>query len=77
MNLDKTFNSLPKLIRVILLLVPGVNWVTEVLLRLSLYLNKKTTMNLVLLVVAVVTAGLLGFVDCVLTLVNGDILTLE
>ena len=35
------FNSLPRLIQIILLLIPGVNWVIELLVRWSHFTEKK------------------------------------
>lgn len=35
------FNKLPRLIQIILLLIPGVNWITEVIVRVSAALHGK------------------------------------
>ena len=41
MTFDKWFNKQSKLIQIILLLIPGVNWITELLVRVSRFLRTK------------------------------------
>lgn len=72
------FNQLSKLVKILLLLIPFVNWITEIVVRWSLYLEKKDTVSLVLALLATFFFGvLLGFIDAILILVKGDILTEE
>jgi hypothetical protein len=71
MNFDKAFNKLSRLVQVILLLIPGVNWVTELLVRLSVYLRTKDLTDLVVAILAIIppTGVIMGWVDLVWVLV--------
>ena len=42
----KWFNSQSRLVQLILLLIPFVNWVTEIVVRVSAVLEKPTTENI-------------------------------
>ena len=70
MKFDKWFNKQSRLIQLILLLIPGVNWITELLVRASRFLRTKDGMDLLILVLSIipVTGVVLGFLDffCVL-----------
>lgn len=41
MSALKGFNSLPRLVQIILLLIPGINWLTEIIVRVSAALHGK------------------------------------
>lgn len=41
------FNSLPRLAQLILLLIPGVNWVIEILVRWSSFIHTKSVLALI------------------------------
>lgn len=72
------FNQFSKLVRIILLVIPFVNWIVEMVLRWSLFLEKKDTGSLVLALVATFFLGnLLGFVDAIFIILKGDIFTPE
>lgn len=64
MSLNSGFKSLPRLVQIILLLIPGVNWLTEILVRGSAALHGKATLQLVVLIFAILPTGiLLGWID--------------
>ena len=65
MSALKGFNSLPRLIQIILLLIPGVNWSTEDIVRVSAALHGKATKQVIVLILAIipVTGVLLGWID--------------
>ena len=70
MKFDKWFNKQSRLIQLVLLLIPGVNWITELLVRVSRFLRTKDGMDVVVLILSVipVTGLVLGYLDffCVL-----------
>lgn len=76
---DKWFNSQSTLVKAILLLIPGVNWVVEILVRLSVMLRTKETIHVVALVVfAVVNVGwFLGALDFIYCMVKGHLFLAE
>ena len=63
MKLYKEFNKLPRLVQILLLIIPFVNWLTEVVVRWSYVLNKKSTINLIVAVLVTVFGVFWGFVD--------------
>ena len=70
MKFDKLFNKQSRLVQLLLFLIPGVNWITELLVRLSRCLRTKKSKDVLVLVLAFipVTGVVLGFLDffCVL-----------
>lgn len=63
-SLNNSFKSLPRLVQIILLLIPGVNWFTEILVRGSAALHGKAMLQIVVLIFAILPTGvLLGWID--------------
>lgn len=65
MKFDKAFNKQSRLVQVLLLLIPFVNWVTEILVRWSKALRTKNVIDVVLAVVVTVFGVVFGWVDLV------------
>lgn len=64
MSINSGFKSLPRLVQIILLLIPGVNWFTEILVRGSAALHGKAVLQIVVLIFAILPTGvLLGWID--------------
>lgn len=64
MSINSGFKSLPRLVQIILLLIPGVNWFTEVLVRGSAALHGKAVLQIIVLIFAILPTGvLLGWID--------------
>lgn len=74
MSFDKWFNSQSVLLKAILLLIPGVNWVVECLIRLSVMLRTKSVVHVVAFIVFLVFGYILGFVDFVYMLLTGHLI---
>ena len=72
MNFDKKFNKQTKLIQLILLLIPVVNVVTEILVRLSSVLRKQNGKS-ILGVVLAIFFPFFGWVDLVWVLLFGKL----
>ncbi len=72
----KWFNKQSRLVQILLLLVPFVNWVTEIVVRVTAVLEKPKTTNIVGLILAIipVTGTILGWVDLVCVLVANHLL---
>ena len=47
----KWFNSQSRLVQIILLLIPGVNWIVEIIVRWSAFLHKGTALRLIIALV--------------------------
>lgn len=77
MNFDKWFEKQSLLIKVILLILPLVGWVVEVLVRLSAFLRKKSTVNLVGLIIGIIGNWMWSVIDLVVLLVTGRLFLVE
>ena len=67
----KWFNSQSRLVQILLLLVPFVNWVTEIVVRVTACLEKPKGTNILGLILAIIpiTGVILGYADLVAVLV--------
>lgn len=77
MNFDKWFEERSLLIKVILLVIPFVGWVVEVLVRISAFLRKKSTLNLVGMIIAIIGNWIWSVIDLVVLIVTGKLFLLE
>ena len=74
-SFESMFENLPKLIQIILLLFPGVNWVTEVLVRWSHALRVKDLIKYVIAIVVTIPSGIvIGWLDAIWCLLFGHML---
>ena len=64
-SIERSFEKLPRLFQIILLLIPGVNWVTEILVRWSHALNKGDLVKYLLAIFVTVFGIVFGWVDVV------------
>ena len=63
-SINKKFQSLPRLIQIILLFIPVVNWLTEVIVRCSAGIHGKGFAQILVLIFAILPTGvLLGLID--------------
>ncbi len=67
MAIVDSFKKLPRLVQILLLLIPGVNWITEVLVRGSAALHGKAVQQIVVLILAIIpiTGMILGWADLI------------
>ena len=64
MKFDKAFNKQSRLVQIILLLIPGVNWVTEALVRWSVALRKKDLLHYLVAILVTIPVGIaFGWLD--------------
>jgi len=64
MSIVSGFKSLPRLVQIILLLIPGINWITEIVVRASAALHGKAFLQIIVLIFAILPTGvLLGWID--------------
>ena len=62
----KWFNSLPRLVQFILLLIPGVNWIVEIVVRLTALISKPDGKHIVGFILYLLPVGVvLAYVDFV------------
>lgn len=66
MTFDKWFNKQSRLMQLILLVIPGVNWVVELLVRLSVALRKQDLISILLFIICIPGVGvILGWIDLI------------
>ena len=61
----KKFQQLSRLVQVILLLIPFVNWVTEIVVRVSALIEKPDLRNIIGAILALVLGLVVGWLDIV------------
>ncbi len=60
------FNKQSRLVQLLLLLIPGVNWVTEIVVRWSTWMKKGGLLRLVICVLVTIPSGVaFGWLDFV------------
>ena len=70
----KEFNKLSRLVQFILLIIPFVNWVTELVVRWSRFLDKKDTLSLLCALFVTIFGLPLGIVDAIWVLLFNHML---
>lgn len=64
--MKKWFNSQSRLVQIILLLIPVVNWIIEICIRWPEYLEKKSLLHLLVAIICTIPTGIAwGYVDLV------------
>ena len=61
----KAFQKLPRLVQFILLLIPGVNWIVEIVVRVSAVIEKADLRNVLGLILAIFVGFVFGWVDLI------------
>lgn len=77
MAFDKWFEKQSLLVKVVLMLIPVVNWVLEVLVRASAFLRKNSGINLIGLIFGIVGNVIWGWVDLIVLILTGKLFLLE
>ena len=64
--MEKWFEKQSRIVQIILLLIPGVNWVVEVMVRWSHALKKKSLLKYVIAILVTLPSGIIiGWLDMV------------
>ena len=60
------FNKQSRLVQLLLLLIPGVNWITEIVVRWSTWAKKKGLLRLFVCIIVTIPGGIVvGWIDFV------------
>ena len=70
----KWFYKQSKLMQVLLLLIPVVNWIVDICLRWSAFLSRPKLLTLVFAILATVTVGVFGWLDLIWLLLFNHLL---
>lgn len=65
MSIVSGFKGLPRIIQILLLLIPGVNEITEILVRLSAALHGKAAAQILVLILCFPFGIIIGWVDLI------------
>ena len=74
MTFDKWFNKQSRLVQILLLLIPFVNWVVEILVRFSLALRTKNLVHILVAVLIIIVGLPFGWLDLVWVLLFNHML---
>lgn len=67
--MDKWFHKQNKLVQVLLLLIPVINWFVEILVRWSAFLKKGGVLRLIVCIIVTIPTGvIIGWLDAIWTL---------
>jgi hypothetical protein len=61
--MGKKFQKLPRLVQLLLLLIPGVNWITEILVRVSTLFERPDLHNVIGAIIVILFGLPLGWID--------------
>lgn len=69
------FNKQSRLVQILLLLIPFVNWIVEIVVRWSAFLKKGGLLRLLLAIIVIPGIGVvLGWVDLIWVLLFGHLI---
>ena len=76
MSFDKWFYGQDNIVQALLLIIPFVGWVVECLVRLSVALNKKDAVSIIVFVLFLVVGWgwLLCLIDLIYLILNGRLI---
>lgn len=69
----KWFNKQSRLIQILLLLIPGINWITEIIVRVTAVIEKPTTENILGVIFGIIIP-VFGWLDLVWVLLFNHLL---
>lgn len=73
--MDAWFHKQNKLIQVLLLLIPVVNYIVEILVRWSAFLKKGGLLRLIICIIVTIPSGIIiGWLDAIWTLLFNRLL---
>ena len=62
-GIESAFENLPRIAQILLLLIPGVNWITEILVRWSHALHRGSLVKYIIAILVTVVGIVVGWVD--------------
>lgn len=65
----RTFKSLPRLVQILLLVFPAINWIVEIIIRACQLVKKPNLKTVVMFIISLCAGVVLGYVDLVWLLV--------
>ena len=75
--MEKWLKKQSKLVQILVLVIPPINWVVELVMRWQQFLAKNTAPRLVVAILALPLGTVLGWIDAVLLLLYGKLLSID
>ena len=73
--MDTWFHNRNKIVQVILLVIPVVNWFTEILVRWSSFLKNGGVLRLLVSIIVTIPSGIIiGWLDAIWTLITNKLI---
>ena len=72
--MDSWFHKQNKLVQVLLLIIPVINWIMEILVRWSSFLKRGGALRLIISLVVTVFGVFFGWIDAICTLITNKLL---
>ena len=72
--MDDWFHKQNKLIQVLLLIIPFINWIVEILVRWSAFLKKGGFFRLLICLVVTIFGVVIGWLDAIWTLCTNKLI---
>ena len=73
--MDVKFHKLNKLVQILLLLIPFVNYITEIIVRWSAWLRKGGLLRLIVCIIVTLPTGIIiGWLDAIWTLLTNKLI---
>ena len=73
MKIDKWFNKQALWLKALLMLIPGVNWLTEIIVRWSTFGKKGGLLRLIICLVVTIGGAFIGWLDFIWVLLFGKL----
>ena len=72
--MDAWFHKQNKLVQVLLLIIPFINWIFEILVRWSAFLKKGGILRLVVCLIVTLFGVVIGWLDAIWTLLTNKLI---
>lgn len=73
-SLNSEFQKLSLIVKILLLIIPGLGWITEIVVRLSALLNGKSNQTILAFVLFLFFGWIMAFVDVVWVILKGKLI---
>ena len=72
--MDTWFHKQNKIVQVILLIIPVVNWFTEILVRWSAFLKKGGALRFLIALIVTLLGVVIGWLDAIVTCITNKLI---
>ena len=73
MSLVNDFKKLPWIVKIILM-IPGISWITEIVVRVSAALHGKGIQQILVVILVIIFGGIIGIIDLFVVIFTGKMI---